>query len=676
MSHINPSSSPAPAESSASSEAFLQTFPDIQTHWARPFIEGLTQRGVVRGFDDGTFRPEAPTSRAEFAALLRAAFPKLGVRPYMPFGDIAPGYWAAGAVQWAYETAFLSGYPGNLFRPLESIPRVQALVSLASGLGLTTAEAIPLAELYHDSREIATWAMGAIAACTDARIIVNYPDRTRLHPNQPATRAEIAAFIYQCLVHQGSAPDLDAPGIVSWVRLVEVSHRREFRGAWIATVWNIDFPSQRTLTVAQQQSELSALLDKLQAMKFNAVFLQVRPEGDALYASSLEPWSFWLTGTQGKAPNPTYDLLEWAIAQCHRRNLELHAWFNPYRARTSAQTVHVLPHAAITDPSVVYPWGNQMWMDPGSAAVQERTYRVILDVVRRYDLDGIHLDDYFYPYPIAGQEFPDHATYQAYQSQGGKLARADWRRDNVNRLVQRLAEGIRSAKPWVKFGISPFGIYRPGQPPQIQGLDAYNQLYADALKWLQAGWVDYLAPQLYWRIDSPGQSYMALLDWWLAQNSRHRHIYPGNNLALLKEGTTDTTELERQVNETRDRSSRLALGNIFYSMKSLATNRAGFGDRLSTQLYAQPALPPTMPWLSTASATPVTSLRGGQRLMWTAPAPRPHAYSLYRVVNDQWQLQQLLPATATSLEVSAGTYALCAVNRLAQESRGAIAYVR
>jgi uncharacterized lipoprotein YddW (UPF0748 family) len=649
---------------------------DIQSHWARPFIEGLAQKNVIRGFPDGTFQPDRTVSRAEFAAMLQAAFPRPTKRPYVPFVDVPNQFWAATAIRQAYERGFLSGYPGQQFRPHETIPRVQALAALSGGLALPTAQTTTLPDFYQDSGEIPDWARDAIAKATTASLVVNHPERQRLRPNQPASRAEVAAFIYQGLVYEGQAAAVASPAIVRWQPTVRVSHGREFRAVWITSVWNKDWPSQSGLSTAQQQSELAALLDQAQAMNFNAVILQIRPEGDALYQTGLAPWSHWITGTQGKAPNPFYDPLEFAIAQCRRRNLELHAWFNPYRARTTKSTVNVRPHLAVTHPEVVYPWGNQLWMDPGAKVVQDHIYNTILDVVRRYDVDGIHLDDYFYPYPIAGQTFPDSKTYQAYRAAGGKLALADWRRENVNQLIQRLSTGIRSTKSTVKFGISPFGIYRPGQPPSVRGLDAYEQLYADSLKWLQQGWVDYLAPQLYWRTDAPAQSYPDLLQWWIDNNPKQRHVYAGNNLAQLDGRSWQLSEIELQVELTRQQNAKLALGNIFFSMDAFTTNRQGVRDRFSTVTYRTPALVPAMPWLSASPPViPGQVQASSGKITWGPATAEIRAWTLYRQQNQQWILQQILPTTATSATLPPGTYALCAVNRLAQESAGVVVAV-
>jgi uncharacterized lipoprotein YddW (UPF0748 family) len=456
---------------------------------------------------------------------------------------------------------------------------------------------------------------------------------------------------------------------------VKVNHRREFRGAWVACVWNSDWPKKAGLSALQQQAELVNIIEKLQTLNFNALILQVRPEGDALYASQLEPWSAWLTGTQGQAPIPFYDPLEFAIAECRKRNIELHAWFNPYRAKTSIkQGSNVRPHIAVTNPEYVYQWGNQLWMEPGAKIVQDRVYNVILDVVRRYDVDGIHLDDYFYPYPIQGQSFPDHKTYAAYQAAGGKLSLGDWRRENVNQMVLRLAEGIKSTKPDVKFGISPFGIYRPGQPPGITGLDAYNVLYADAKKWLEQGWIDYIAPQLYWRTDQTQQSYPTLLKWWTEINPKQRHIYAGNNISQLDGKAWKDEEIEKQIKISRNLVGDLSLGNIFFSTNSLIENRQGISETFQNSLYAKPALVPTMSWQNATPPTPPTALQVNNRKISWQPGDdqKIRSWTLYRQSSDSWTLQRVLSAGTTFATVEPGTYAVCAVDRLANESVGVV----
>jgi uncharacterized lipoprotein YddW (UPF0748 family) len=653
-------------------------FPDIQTHWARPFIEGLAQRNIISGFPDGTFQPDRAMSRAQFAAIVFSALPKTEKRPYVPFVDVPANHWASKAIRAIFEAGYMSGYPGNRFRPDASIARVEALISLIAGLTIPLNPAsdvrTALPKLYQDAAQIPAYAREKIAIATDAGFVVNHPNLQRLRPLDVATRAEVAAFIYQALTYLGEVRALDSPHLVTYQTTLSVSHQREFRGVWTATVWNIDWPSKKGLPIEQQQTELIAILDRLQALNFNALVLQVRPTGDALYASQLEPWSEWLTGTQGKAPAPFYDPLEFAIANAHERQIEVHAWFNPYRAGTSSlKSAYVAPHVAVTHPEFVYEYGSSLWMDPGVRVIQDRTYDVILDVVRRYDLDGVHLDDYFYPYPVVGQDFPDDKTYAEYQAKGGKLSLADWRRDNVNRMVQRLATGIRAAKPHVKFGISPFGIYRPGQPPQIKGLDQYEAIYADPKKWLEEGWVDYIAPQLYWRIDPPAQSYPVLLQWWTENNPQQKHIYAGNRLSSLDGKDWTIEEYERQVEISRNLASKLSLGNIFYSMSVLQENRLEVFDQFKTSLYGEPALVPTMSWLDNQLPKPPEKVRVRDgKLIWEArESDKIRAWTLYRQVNGSWKLEKILGADSGEIAVESGTYALCAVDRLSRESLGA-----
>ncbi len=376
----------------------------------------------------------------------------------------------------------------------------------------------------------------------------------------------------------------------------------EFRGAWVATVGNIDWPSKPGLPAARQKAEFVAILDRLVQMRMNAVILQVRPTGDAFYESKLEPWSYYLTGQMGRQPEPFYDPLTFAVDEAHRRGLELHAWFNPFRAlHPSAKGGVAINHISRLRPDLTRKYGSLLWSDPGEPEVQAHSLRVILDVVRRYNVDGIHIDDYFYPYPEktrAGNlmPFPDQNTWMRYRRLGGQLDLKDWRRDNVNRFVKRLYDGIKQLKPWVRFGISPFGIWRPGYPEGIKGMDAYDALYADALTWWQSGWVDYLAPQLYWDIDDKGQSFPALLNWWAAQNKQQRHLWPG----IAINGTTGRRhpyEVLNQISATR--RQRGTSGELLWGMNTLLTNGQGVAYYLQQHAYQTPAIPPPSTWLTT-----------------------------------------------------------------------------
>ena len=488
-----------------------------------------------------------------------------------------------------------------------------------------------------------------------------------------------------------AAPALPARAAgVSYVASKEVPPAvpREFRGAWVATVGNIDWPSKAGLTTQQQQTELLALLDKAVALRLNAIVLQVRPGCDALYASKLEPWTEYLTGTMGRAPDPYYDPLAFAVAEAHRRGLELHAWFNPFRARHAAAKSPVASnHISKTRPELVRKYGPLLWLDPGEALVHEHSLRVILDVVRRYDVDGVHLDDYFYPYPekTAAKklvEFPDDPSWRKYQKSGGKLTRDDWRRDNVNRFVQRFHSTVKAEKPWVKVGISPFGIWKPGNPPGIRGMDATQEIFADALKWFRAGWLDYLSPQLYWSIDAPEQSFPVLLKWWAGQNAAARHLWPGLSAAAIGPGRK-AEEIIEQLKLTRAQPG--ASGSLQWSFKALHQNRDGLADKLVQQVFQTPALIPASPWLDKAVperpqvAFGQDAAQTVATFQWATPSgAAPRWWLVQMRVNGAWQTE-LLPGSQVnrSLRVPASALpeiiAVTAVSRYGQVGQSFVA---
>lgn len=402
----------------------------------------------------------------------------------------------------------------------------------------------------------------------------------------------------------GCRTSRETPSPVSSLDYAASKVPREFRAAWVATVANINWPSRPGLPVAKQKEEAIALLDLLDQNNFNAVILQVRPQADALYPSELEPWSYYLTGTQGQSPQPFYDPLAFWIEEAHRRGLELHAWLNPYRA-------HHTTGGPISDQSLVrqYPdlvvelENGYWWMKPTHPQTQAHSLAVTMDLVQRYDLDGIHFDDYFYPYPSYnnGKDFPDQADYEAYRSAGGSLAKDDWRRAAVDTFIQRLYTRIKAEKPHVKFGISPFGIWRPGHPPSIQGFDQYAALYADARKWLQRGWIDYWTPQLYWPINQIPQSFPVLLNWWTEQNSLGRHLWPGMSIGRLQ-GMAAIDETLNQIMVTRGMVSR-APGQVHWSIGPLV-ERPALADTLRRSVYRRQALVPPSPWLDDQPPAP------------------------------------------------------------------------
>jgi uncharacterized lipoprotein YddW (UPF0748 family) len=373
----------------------------------------------------------------------------------------------------------------------------------------------------------------------------------------------------------------------------EIEVPREFRAAWVATVANIDWPSKPGLSTEAQQAEAITLLDSAVILNLNAIIFQVRPQCDALYASDLEPWSYFLTGEQGKAPEPYYDPLTFWVDEAHKRGLELHCWFNPYRAHHPNGQKNETSIVA-TRPEIVREIDNgYFWLDPALQATQDYSYDVVMDVVKRYDIDGVHFDDYFYPY--SSIEFPDDLPWKAYQEAGGTLERHDWRRQAVNVFIKRVYDGIKAEKPWVKYGLSPFGIWRPGNPPSIQGYDQYDRLFADAKLWLNEGWVDYWTPQLYWPTRQIPQSYPVLLGWWSRENIHQRNLWPGLFTSRI-ESEADAQENFSQIMITRGMIPD-GPGNVHFSMKALQKNYGGISDILLDGPYAKPALVPPSPWL-------------------------------------------------------------------------------
>ena len=381
---------------------------------------------------------------------------------------------------------------------------------------------------------------------------------------------------------------------------------REFRGAWVATVANIDWPSKKGLSTAEQQAEARALLNTAKRLGLTAIIFQVRTSADAFYDSKLEPWSEYLTGTQGQAPSPFYDPLAFWIAEAHQRGIELHAWFNPFRARQStARSAQAAGHVANSHPEWVKSYGDQLWIDPGEPAAADHTLEVFCDVVRRYDIDALHIDDYFYPYAVNDKEtkqevdFPDEPSWHRYVQSGGALARADWRRSNVDMLIARMWEASREIKPYMRFGISPFGLPKPALRPEgISGYSQYDKLYADVEHWLDQGWLDYLVPQLYWKREQKAQAFGPLLQAWRAHNPRERHVYAGmftSKVTAKDDGSSwPVDEITSQIELQREIAP--GAGHAHFSMIALQQNRRGMADTLKAGLYRNAALVPAMPW--------------------------------------------------------------------------------
>ena len=467
---------------------------------------------------------------------------------------------------------------------------------------------------------------------------------------------------------------LTGPGFSQNGELVPVAHQRELRGAWVASVANLNWPSQSALPLEAQQKELLIILDRLQEARLNAIFFQVRPEGDALYRSELEPWSRFLGGTQGS--DPGFDPLEFLIEAAHQRNIEVHAWLNPYRAQAvpPATAPPVAPHLAVEHPDQVHAYGQLLWMDPSAPAVRQRLLSVCRDLTERYDIDGLHFDDYFYPYPEGELEFPDQANWDGYQAGGGALSRGDWRREQVNLAIQEVSQAIQEEKDYVRFGISPFGIPAPEKPAQILGLDQYEKLYADTQLWMDRGWVDYLAPQLYWPTTREAQAFPVLLEWWADHARQGRYIFAGINLAALGSKPEWSLEEYRQqfalVQRHREGGAR---GFILWSVAPLLEGRQNVGRDLLAAQTPQVVLTPPLARASDHQVNPPELDVQGNRLWLHHQDGTPlRAWTVYRAQGPQWTLAQIVPGEQDSILMQPGRWAVAAVCKDGQESLGQV----
>jgi len=447
------------------------------------------------------------------------------------------------------------------------------------------------------------------------------------------------------LISQPSAQKLQLPEIP-----------REFRGVWIASVANINWPSKPGLITSEQKKEVIQLLEYLKTNKFNAVILQVRPQADALYKSKYEPWSYFLTGKQNQAPQPFYDPLQFWIDEAHERGMELHAWLNPYRAHHTSSKDISNESIVLKNPEMVYRLKEGFyWMDPSQKETQELTTKVVMDIVNRYDIDGIHFDDYFYPYPSynGDNDFPDEKSYQAYINNNGTLSKGDWRRLCVNNLIEKIYNKIKSSKSHVKFGISPFGIWRPGFPPSIKGFDQYEKLYADAKLWLNKGWIDYFSPQLYWPTSKTEQSFPVLLSWWQEENTFQRHLWPGININTDKNGNADNAEIAQEIEFGRTlipKSNGVVHWNISMLMKNSTLTKL-----LVEGPYKSFALVPVSRWLDSIppNSPKVTIKKIGEsvEINWKSSDNDISQYVLYSYFDNNWEYE-ILPKSNSRKSLS------------------------
>lgn len=505
-------------------------------------------------------------------------------------------------------------------------------------------------------------------------------------PGQPAQKTDTAGHTMPLPIKKTDEPIK-----------IKNEPKREFRGAWIATVENIDWPSAPGLPVDQQKKELTSLLDFLQDAGINAVMFQIRPAADAFYAKSREPWSKWLTGVQGQAPNPAYDPLDFAITEAHKRGMELHAWFNPYRASTDNKYSTLSPtHISNIKPEWFFIYGGMKLFDPGIPEVRDYIVKVFLDVVDNYDIDGVHLDDYFYPYRIEGQTIKDAQTFKTYGAGFDDIN--DWRRHNVDTLIEMLSDSIHKHKPRMKFGISPFGVWanKSNNPEgsDTHGLPSYYELYADSRKWIKEGWLDYITPQIYFAIGDRSVSFDKLLDWW-SDNTYDRHLYIGMaayRIGEHKKGSKfkDPAAMPNAIKYLRDNPR--VQGSVYFSAKSLQNDPLGFTDSLKNNYYKFAALPPPMLWLDsippnpplnfTATVTPQKAVQ----LQWNAPLPAKdqepvYGYVIYRF-DDTAKVDIENPKNILDIKYDSGTsytddsvekgksylYVITALDRLKNES--------
>ena len=477
-----------------------------------------------------------------------------------------------------------------------------------------------------------------------------------------------------------------------------VPNKREFRGAWIQCV-NGQFQG---LSTSEMQQNLLHQLNVLQAEGANAIIFQVRPECDALYQSAIEPWSKFLTGRQGQAPSPYWDPLQWMINECHKRGMELHAWINPYRAKTKTTTQLAANHIAVQHPEYTFQYDGLLILNPAYKECRDHICTVAADIVQRYDVDGLHIDDYFYPYPVAGKPLPDTQQYQYYAThcQGTPMTIGDWRRENVNTFIRQLAATIKQVKPWVQFGVSPFGIYRNKQSApngsNTRGTQNYDDLYADCLKWADEGWTDYLVPQIYWQIGHKSADYDTLIRWW--------NDYTSNRPLFIGEDIERTVQYKDLANPSQDQMqakfnlhSQLpnVKGTVLWYSRVAVDNLGNYGSRLQQIYWRTPALQPLMPFIDKKKPGKVKKLKcleidGDQVLFWTAPKgdnwkEQAVKYVVYRfdkgdkidtdnpekIVCITPNTFYKLPKQATVEKKQKYTYIVTALNRLQNESSGA-----
>lgn len=490
--------------------------------------------------------------------------------------------------------------------------------------------------------------------------------------------------------------------LLTSLRAVAQSPKREVRAVWLTTVANIDFPSKKGLSSNDQKKEIIETLDTHRENGINTIVFQVRPCADAFYESELEPWSKYLNGQQGVAPQPAYDPLAYIIDEAHKRNMELHAWINPFRVRLNKRDVLSKDHPYAKHPEWGWDYNNKTYFDPGVPEVREHTIAVIRDIVKRYDVDGIHFDDYFYPYRSGhARSLPDKDTFNKYKGEFEKSEIDDWRRNNVNTFIKEASEAIKEEKAWVKFGISPFGIWKNSETPG-DGLPTktaasnYDMLYADIIKWQREGWIDYCAPQLYWAIGYKHADFAKLLEWW-NDNTYGRHMYIGHGLykvdAKSKEKAWQSYfEIEKQLNYTREMEN--ISGNVYYSSKHLTRKKefTPLCKALKENYYRDYALLPLMPWIDNKAPKSPAGVKFSNdgisnRISWKAPKykdplNKAYRYIVYKTKNKNDLRPETMVCISTDTEYNlplyseGGTYFITCIDRMHNESKASEIHIK
>lgn len=480
--------------------------------------------------------------------------------------------------------------------------------------------------------------------------------------------------------------------LVSILNISKGQSEKEFRSVWVSTVANIDWPSSPNLNSKEQKLEIIKILDSHKANNLNAIILQVRPSADAIYPSKLEPWSRYLTGKQGKSPELYYDPLDFWIKEAHKRGMELHAWFNPYRIKQKLSDTLDANHIYNKNPDWGWTYGSRVYFEPGNPDVWEFVTKVVVDVVKRYDIDAIHFDDYFYPYKIKDKEIPDDTAFKQF---GGKYYpnnKADWRRHNTDTIIQILSSAIKNTKPWVKFGISPFGVWRNRTQDELgsetkAGTTNYDALYADVIKWQRLGWIDYLMPQLYWRDDHPAADFSTLAYWW-ADFSYNRALYLGlapyriNKKSDHKLWKKDKYFIE-QIEISRNIDGINGIG-FFSSKHMFRPDLKKLNKKLSNDIFSKHAIIPTMPWIDNkAPKCPTNISKNRNKLTWNVIVTddefdKNRFFVVYKFNNDDTRnlksQANIIAITGESFytftgAIPEGTYRVSALDRLNNESQ-------